>query len=182
MVSRKRLGLTLVELLVAISLCVMMIGAITGVLASLIQQQKNRLIVSKSHWVANFHRTLWTDLSHAQWIARLDEGMELSLADGSAIVYTTRLDETGKRALERKSYELREAVSPGQVPLSLNKAKPKESQTIFWEVTSIEFFRGDSMGEIQPIPTTWSPAPTLVLYRLTRSIDQPVAEHRIVVR
>ncbi len=129
MVSRKRLGLTLVELLVAISLCVMMIGAITGVLASLIQQQKNRLIVSKSHWVANFHRTLWTDLSHAQWIARLDGGMQLSLADGSAIVYTTRLDETGKRALERKSFELREAVSPGQVP----PLRSSFSEGIPWE-------------------------------------------------
>ncbi len=182
MVNRNRRGLTLVEMLVALSLCVMMIGAITGILAALVQQQRQRLVLSSDHWQANFHRMLWADLSQARWISRMDSGIALALADGSVVTYEMTKGDLATRSLTRGSFVYRENISLGQIPAAMLNSDSRGYRTIVWSIASIQFLRGDANGTVQPIPGTWSPAPSALYYRLEKSDSNVAKDHWIMVR
>lgn len=182
MVTRKRKGITIVELLLALSLCVIMIGAITGVLSSLREQQRKRFQHMPNHWQGNYHRILWTDLSQARWIAKLDAGMALAIPPNSIVTYEVSTLGSGPGTLVRRSYGSNAEIRVGQALSTLWNSDLLQSQTITWTIDSVEFLRGDSNGNTNPIPGTWSPAPSSILYRIRKPSSDATSAQWVIVR
>lgn len=179
--AQLRKGVTLVEMLVALSLSVILIGAITGTLRSLVQQRR-RLSVANDDWKARFHRMLWLDLSQARLVAKLESGIAFALIDDSVVTYELVRKNPSDCELVRATFSFDREVSTGETLLEFPNLTPFDRRTIVWSISSIDFLRGDANGLIQPIPRTWSPAPMSIQYRLMRLDDAVDSMHWITVR
>jgi len=89
---------------------------------------------------------------------------------------------SGLGTLVRRSYGSNAEIRLGQALSTLWNSDLLQSQTITWTIDSVEFLRGDSNGNTNPIPGTWSPAPSSILYRIRKPSSDVTLAQWVIVR
>ena len=170
--NRRRRGMTLLELMVAIALSAMLLGAMVGVLGGIAKQSKVADTYDQDIWPSRFCSLLRRDLVAAEavwfsnnviWI-RVDAPAYQNVGVGTRdIGYRCRRTDAGKSVLERLDGERQSVLAIGP--------------------TRIAVERLDSLGVPQPLPPIAGPVPAQVrIWVWGDDSDQPAVLRSLVVR
>ena len=176
-----RKGMTLLEVVVALSLSALLLIALNGVLSGLFRQKKRTTEVQYREWAYEMDRVFWNDLAQARGVA-LNDGVLLM-----TVPATRRLD-NGQSTEQSVAYQLlpnskehnrlTRSVYLGQ---ELN-GKPLLTQTLLWDVRKATFERVDDQGNSQPLPRELGPTPRAFRYQLWVADDPVPRSNQILVR
>lgn len=160
-------GVTLLEVLVALALSSLMLVAITGVLKGLMMQKRELVQSTPKSWQFSLNRLLWNDIAQARLIALEPGRFSIWSGSGKEIQYTwSPVTATSEQPLVRTIIDVDEKPTIGKARNGKGSQVAMSSQTVLWGVSTVEFERMDSSGSPQPIPSTYSPAPSAIQYRI----------------
>jgi prepilin-type N-terminal cleavage/methylation domain-containing protein len=176
-----RKGMTLLEVVVALSLSALMLIALNGVLSGLFRQKKRTAEVQHREWAYELDRVFWNDLAQARGVALNDGGLLMAVpaamqwdkGQGSLQSVAYQLIPTGN-----KQYRLTRSVYLGQQPTG----DPVITQTLLWEIRKATFERVDDQGNSQPLPRELGPTPRAFRYQLWIADDAKPRSNQILVR
>lgn len=181
----KRSGITLLEVVIALSLSALMLTALGGVLSSMYRQRKHTTILHHREWAYELDRVFWNDLAQARGVS-LNRGSLTMIVPasrnwptsqasqsggGQSIVY--RLESTGQNRSK-----LTRTIYHGKA----TNSSLLLTQTLLWDIRQAKFERVDDQGISQPLPTEIGPTPRAFRYQFW--IDEQVTPHynQILVR
>ena len=160
----RRKGMTLIELLVAVTLAMMAMAAIMGFLRVLDGQRKGSLVVGNDEWHASMVETLERDLIGCRQIYRREDEvhfvghlLDQTFARHSPAEVVLRLQKNRSDGSGWLSRSVRVLGDNGSEQTSLVCAKALRFQ--------IE--RVDDRGRLQPVSEELSPAPQRLCFTLT---------------
>jgi hypothetical protein len=180
-----RQGLTLLEVIIAISLSALMLTALIGVLTSLYRQRKQATISHYREWAYELDRVFWNDLAQARGVALSGGSLTMvapssrnwsasqssSSIGGQLIVY--RLESTGKNRSKLTRSIYRGNSIGGNLLIF---------QTLLWDVRLAKFERVDDQGNSQPLPAEIGPTPRAFRYQLWINDEEVPHSNQILVR
>ena len=176
-----RKGMTLLEVVVALSLSALMLIALNGVLSGLSRQKKRSTEIQHREWAYELDRVFWNDLAQARGVA-LNDGV-LTMTVPAAMHWNN-----GQGTLQSVAYQListskdhsrlTRSVYLGQEP----KGKPLMTQTLLWDIRRATFERVDDQGNNQPLPRELGPTPRAFRYQLWVADDLSPRSNQILVR
>jgi prepilin-type N-terminal cleavage/methylation domain-containing protein len=184
--SKTQRGLTLLEVVVALSLSALILVAIQGVLGSLLRQKKRTSVDVHHTWAYELDRLFWNDLAQANAVALNQEGLLLrlpshvisrtrhnhpNLAPTCNVVYRLNPNSDGLNRLVRELYDG-----------TATQGNPLVTQTLLWDVRELRFERIDDAGVNQPLPKDFGPTPRAFRYELWLGQDSNPRSHEILVR
>ena len=176
-----RKGMTLLEVVVALSLSALMLIALNGVLSVLFRQKKHTTEVQYREWAYELERVFWNDLAQARAVA-LNEGVLIMTVPATAPW------NNGQGTVQSVAYQL---IPSGKernrltrsVYLGLEpKGKPAMTQTLLWDIRRATFERVDDQGNSQPLPRELGPTPRAFRYQLWVADDPVPSSNQILVR
>jgi prepilin-type N-terminal cleavage/methylation domain-containing protein len=175
----KRTGVSLIEMLVALSLAALLVTALSGVLKTLSRQAKSGQHASSAPSIQTLNRSLWNDLAQAQGVA-LDKGVLFLVKPhpNPTNAVGTLCVSYQIAAWRKDKFRLVRSVRNG----TDLRARPILEQTMIWDINKANFWRVDDSGVDQPLPVRLGPTPGS--FRYTLWIDDASKEqtHQITVR
>lgn len=162
----QRHGMTLLEVMIALSLAALLLVSISGLLGGLIRQNKRLDSESSQNRLYTLTRLFWHDLAQAEFVSASEDHIRFVFSQGLLVEYGAVKESSGgsslKRRIARFSDEYRLGINANQIDMQQTVSE----QTVLWDVTGLSFSRLDQQGNDQPIPSTLSPCPKSLRYRI----------------
>ena len=184
----KRKGITLLEVVVALSLSALMLVALNGVLSGLNRQKKRSTLTYYREWGYELDRIFWNDLAQARGVS-LDQGvLTMEIPAGAQIMQNESRDGNSTGTLQAVVYQLipsakdKNRLSRSVYGVSGTTSRPLITQTLLWDVRQATFERVDDSGNSQPLPRTIGPAPRAFRYQLWIGNEPEPRSSQILVR
>ncbi len=160
-----RAGFTLVELMVAIALSAMLLGALTGVLQGVARQAKIAAKYDEPIWPSRFAEIFRRDLMAAEAIWWEEETVWM------------RTDSPGLRTIGYRCRQLRDH------PSTLERVERGRTHTLALGPTRLVVERLDAAGSPQPLPPAPGPMPLQVRVWIWQDDEQaPFLIRDLVIR
>jgi type II secretory pathway component PulJ len=182
--SMTRSGMTLLEVVIALSLSALMLISLTGVLSGLSRQRTRVNAVRHSEWAYELDRALWNDLAQARGVSLHQGALTMSIpasqprtneivqsSANQTVVY--RIERTGPQG-NRLTRTIYSGLNASGLPLI--------SQTLLWNIRNATFERVDDQGTSQPLPKELGPTPRAFRYQLWFDNDLTTRSNQILVR
>lgn len=162
----QRIGMTLLEVMIALSLAALLLVSISGLLGGLIRQNKRLDSESSQNRLYALTRLFWHDLAQAEFVSANEDRIRFVFSQGLLIEYATVKESSGGNSLKRRIARLNDDYRLGVNVNQFDKRQTVSEQTVLWDVTGVSFSRLDQQGNDQPIPATLSPCPKSLRYRI----------------
>jgi len=170
---KRRIGMTLVELVTAIALAAMLMAAMTGVLRGIALQTRAAQTKTSPLWPSRFQSILRRDVLSADAIWMNDGHIHLRC---DAPLYQAK---TGRRSQREVVYHCKKLDTSTHV---LYRSDGNGNAAIAIGPKRIQVERLDSQGNPQPLPPTPGPVPAALRVWVWQEEESPLFVHDMVVR